>query len=317
MTWNRDEYNAFRGAVRTGDVVLEAGANVGAYTMLFAQWAGASGRVFAFEPDPIAYAGLQKHIVLNGMIDRVTPVAAAVADGKCRESAIRDRRFVRRQPPRATGRGRCGESNQNARRQGRVDRSVLRRTSADAPGDQNRRRGCRARSLARRAVDDRRRRAWPAAVRRDAPALVATPRHVGRRRARRVRGAGTRCRSRWTAVARTSGRPKASACGCARDAHEDCRRARVGRDRRRSRDLPRVGDPGAAGARSSDRALVPPAERWPRALFARERTSRSALKSEASTRPLPISASGGPTSASPTTWARSRSTAGCSRTGPS
>jgi FkbM family methyltransferase len=81
MTWNRDEYNAFRGAVRTGDVVLEAGANVGAYTLLFAQWAGASGRVFAFEPDPIAYAGLQKHIVLNGMTDRVTPVVAAVADG--------------------------------------------------------------------------------------------------------------------------------------------------------------------------------------------------------------------------------------------
>jgi FkbM family methyltransferase len=81
MTWNRDEYHAFRGAVRAGDVVLEAGANVGAYTILFAQWVGASGRVFAFEPDPIAYAGLQKHIALNGMIDRVTPVVAAVADG--------------------------------------------------------------------------------------------------------------------------------------------------------------------------------------------------------------------------------------------
>lgn len=82
MTWNRDEYSAFRAAVEAGDVVLDAGANVGAYTMLFAQWAGASGRVFAFEPDPIAYAGLQKHIALNGMIDRVTPVAAAVADGR-------------------------------------------------------------------------------------------------------------------------------------------------------------------------------------------------------------------------------------------
>ena len=82
MTWNRDEYDAFRSAVRTGDVVVEAGANVGAYTILFAQWAGASGRVFAFEPDSTAYAGLQKHIVLNGVSDRVTPVAAAVADGK-------------------------------------------------------------------------------------------------------------------------------------------------------------------------------------------------------------------------------------------
>ena len=81
ITWNPEEYTAFRAAVRPGDVVLEAGANVGAYTMLFAQWVGAAGRVFAFEPDPIAYAGLQKHIALNAVADRVTPVAAAVADG--------------------------------------------------------------------------------------------------------------------------------------------------------------------------------------------------------------------------------------------
>jgi len=84
ITWNRDEYAAFRAAVRAGDVVLEAGANVGAYTLLFAQWVGASGRVFAFEPDPIAFAGLTRHIALNAAGDRVTPVAAAVADGRDR-----------------------------------------------------------------------------------------------------------------------------------------------------------------------------------------------------------------------------------------
>jgi FkbM family methyltransferase len=82
ITWNPDEYTAFRAAVRTGDVVLEAGANVGAYTMLFAQWAGPRGRVFAFEPDPTAFAGLQQHIALNAVADRVTPVPAAVADGR-------------------------------------------------------------------------------------------------------------------------------------------------------------------------------------------------------------------------------------------
>ncbi len=41
ITWNPDEYAAFRAAVEPADVVLEAGRNVGAYTMLFAQWAGA------------------------------------------------------------------------------------------------------------------------------------------------------------------------------------------------------------------------------------------------------------------------------------
>jgi FkbM family methyltransferase len=81
ITWNREEYVAFRAAVRAGDVVLEAGANVGAYTMLFAQWAGTSGHVFAFEPDPAAGAGLHEHIGLNAVGDRVTVVAAAVADG--------------------------------------------------------------------------------------------------------------------------------------------------------------------------------------------------------------------------------------------
>ena len=87
ITWNADEYAAFRDAVRPGDVVLEAGANVGAYTVLFAQWVGASGCVYAFEPDPLAHAGLQQHIALNAVGDRVFPVAAAVSDG--REKTVR------------------------------------------------------------------------------------------------------------------------------------------------------------------------------------------------------------------------------------
>jgi FkbM family methyltransferase len=80
ITWNAEEYAAFRGAVQAGDVVLEAGSNVGAYTMLFAQWAGPAGHVFAFEPDPHAFHGLQTHIALNGLNERVTAVQAAVAD---------------------------------------------------------------------------------------------------------------------------------------------------------------------------------------------------------------------------------------------
>jgi FkbM family methyltransferase len=81
ITWNPEEYTAVRDAVRPDGVVLEAGANVGAYTLLFAQWVGPAGRVFAFEPDPAAYAGLQQHIVRNAVADRVTAVGAAVADG--------------------------------------------------------------------------------------------------------------------------------------------------------------------------------------------------------------------------------------------
>src|SRR5262245_16575080 len=38
ISWNLDEYSAFRTVVRPGSIVLEAGANVGAYTVLFGQW---------------------------------------------------------------------------------------------------------------------------------------------------------------------------------------------------------------------------------------------------------------------------------------
>lgn len=81
MTWNPREYAAFRAAVRPGDVILDAGANVGAYTLLFAQWTGAAGRVFAFEPDPDACRGLEQHVALNGLGERITVVRAAITDG--------------------------------------------------------------------------------------------------------------------------------------------------------------------------------------------------------------------------------------------
>jgi FkbM family methyltransferase len=37
--------------------------------------------VFAFEPDPGAFAGLARHLDLNGMTGRVAPIRAAVTDG--------------------------------------------------------------------------------------------------------------------------------------------------------------------------------------------------------------------------------------------
>jgi FkbM family methyltransferase len=80
MSWNAEEYAAFREAVKPGATILEAGTNVGAYTVLFAQWIGAAGRVYAFEPDPDAFDGLQQHLALNHVADRVTPVQAAISD---------------------------------------------------------------------------------------------------------------------------------------------------------------------------------------------------------------------------------------------
>ena len=80
LSWNPVEYAAFRDAVKPGAIVLDVGANVGAYSLLFAQWAGASGRVYAFEPAPQEFRGLVRHVALNGMDATVTPVYAAMSD---------------------------------------------------------------------------------------------------------------------------------------------------------------------------------------------------------------------------------------------
>jgi len=38
VTWNPDEYRAFKADISPGDVALDVGANLGAYSLLFAQW---------------------------------------------------------------------------------------------------------------------------------------------------------------------------------------------------------------------------------------------------------------------------------------
>jgi FkbM family methyltransferase len=81
VTWNPAEYAAFRATVSPGATVLDAGANVGAYTVLFGQWVGDRGHVYAFEPDPAAFAGLSAHVALNGLSQRVTAVRCAITDG--------------------------------------------------------------------------------------------------------------------------------------------------------------------------------------------------------------------------------------------
>lgn len=79
VTWNDAEYRAFRAAVRPGAVALDVGANVGAYAVLLGQWVRPAGRVYAFEPAPDTFHGLEGHIRLNGLGDVVTPVRAAAA----------------------------------------------------------------------------------------------------------------------------------------------------------------------------------------------------------------------------------------------
>ena len=79
LSWNAEEYTAFRSVVRPGFLVLDVGANLGAYTILFARWVAPDGRVHAFEPAPESRAGLARQIELNGVADRVSIHSEAVA----------------------------------------------------------------------------------------------------------------------------------------------------------------------------------------------------------------------------------------------
>ena len=88
LSWNPEEYEAFRGAIASGDTALDVGANVGAYSLLLGQWVGPSGRVFAFEPSPAIFEGLTRHVTLNGLASTVTPVQCALGAEAGRASLV-------------------------------------------------------------------------------------------------------------------------------------------------------------------------------------------------------------------------------------
>ncbi len=78
--WNPIEYHAFKACLKPGGVVLDIGANAGNYSLLFGRCVGPTGKVFAFEPAPEAFAGLVRHIQLNALDSVVFPLQAAVSD---------------------------------------------------------------------------------------------------------------------------------------------------------------------------------------------------------------------------------------------
>ena len=59
------ETKAIKKEIKEGDVVLDLGANIGYYTLLFAKLVGESGRVIAIEPDPGNFSLLKKNVEAN------------------------------------------------------------------------------------------------------------------------------------------------------------------------------------------------------------------------------------------------------------
>jgi len=67
--------------LRTGDTVLDVGANLGCYTVAMAEAVGPSGRVFAFEPFRWLHQLLTANVALNGL-QNVWPVRAALGSAR-------------------------------------------------------------------------------------------------------------------------------------------------------------------------------------------------------------------------------------------
>ncbi len=69
--WEREESNQLRRLVQSGDVVIDVGANVGWYTLLFSALVGDAGVVLAFEPDRRNFELLSETVRLNQRGSRV------------------------------------------------------------------------------------------------------------------------------------------------------------------------------------------------------------------------------------------------------
>jgi FkbM family methyltransferase len=65
--------------INKGDIVVDVGASIGYFTLIFARSVGKEGHVFAFEPRPERFELLKKNVEINGY-DNVTIEQMAVMD---------------------------------------------------------------------------------------------------------------------------------------------------------------------------------------------------------------------------------------------
>jgi FkbM family methyltransferase len=65
--FSEGEATLFRQICQEGDIVLDVGANIGAHTLALSQFVGKTGRVYAFEPQPVVFQTLCANIALNSI----------------------------------------------------------------------------------------------------------------------------------------------------------------------------------------------------------------------------------------------------------
>ena len=77
------EIEVVKKIIKKGDTVLDLGAHIGYYTLIFAKLVGDKGKVFAFEPEPNNFNLLKKNVEVNGYQNVVLiPKAVSSKTGK-------------------------------------------------------------------------------------------------------------------------------------------------------------------------------------------------------------------------------------------
>lgn len=80
--YEQNKVKILKKIINNGDIVVDVGAHIGFYTMLFAKIVGEEGKVFAFEPDRNNFKILEKNKKIN-KYNNIIIEPKAVADKKC------------------------------------------------------------------------------------------------------------------------------------------------------------------------------------------------------------------------------------------
>ena len=63
--WEPEETKFLKSVIKKGSNVVDIGAHIGYFTLLFSKWVGKKGKVFSFEPDVNNFKFLSKNILAN------------------------------------------------------------------------------------------------------------------------------------------------------------------------------------------------------------------------------------------------------------
>jgi FkbM family methyltransferase len=77
--WCEAELTCLGQVLKSGDVVIDVGANIGTHTVFFSKKVTPGGMVYAFEPQQVTFEFLCANLALNGLLN-VLPVQAGAGD---------------------------------------------------------------------------------------------------------------------------------------------------------------------------------------------------------------------------------------------